>query len=184
MGGRIMIKKILISILCLCAFYTTYAQNETNEKAIVHETIRFGYLSYTDVLHAMPGYQEAEKQIDELRAAYEQELRRSEEQFSKAYAEYIEGQQTFPDNILLKRQKELQGLMEQAQQFKKEALQLLEENEKAVMQPLQEHLDNAINEVGMKHNLAFILNTDNHSYPFVNAAIGTDMTADVLSVLK
>lgn len=177
-------KKILIGWLCMCAFAAASAQTNTAEQATVHETIRFGYLSYNDVLHAMPGYEQAERQVGELRAAYQKELTRSEEQFSKAYAEYVEGQHSFPENILLKRQKELQQLMDQAQQFKQEARQLLEENEKAVMQPLQERLDKAIHEVGMKHNLAFVVNTDNRAYPFINAGIGTDVTFDVLNLLK
>lgn len=161
-----------------------YAQTETTPPAVVHETIRFGYLSYNDVLHAMPGYQQAQKRIDELRSAYQNELSRSEEQFSKAYAEYVEGQQTFPENILLKRQKELQTLMEQAMQFKKEARELLEENEKAVMEPLHQKLNNAIHQVGMEHNYAFIVNTDQNAYPFINGGIGIDVSADVLGHLK
>ena len=52
------------------------------------------------------------------------------------------------------------------------------------MQPLQERLDKAIHEVGMKHNLAFVVNTDNRAYPFINAGIGTDVTSDVLNLLK
>ena len=162
------------------------AQEEvaTTTPPVVQETIRFGYLSYNEVLQAMPDYEQAQEQIRQLHAAYDQELQRSEEMFSKAYAEYVEGQQTFPENILLKRQKELQQLMEQAMQFKQEARQLLEENEKAVMQPLQERLDEAINQVGMNQKLAFILNTDNHAYPFINAGVGTDVTAAVLKLLQ
>ena len=177
-------KKILICLVCMCTFAAAYAQTNTTEQAVVHETIRFGYLSYNDVLHAMPAYAQAERQISELRATYEKELSRSEEQFSKAYAEYVEGQQSFPENILLKRQKELQQLMEQAMQFKQEARQLLEENEKAVMQPLQERLNQAIHEVGMKQNLAFIVNTDANAYPFINGGIGIDVSADVIINLK
>lgn len=177
-------KKILIFTIYMSSLCSMYAQTETTTPAVVHETIRFGYLSYNDVLHAMPEYAKAEKKINELRATYQNELNRSEEQFSKAYAEYVEGQQTFPENILLKRQKELQQLMEQAMQFKQEARQLLEENEKAVMQPLYERLDKAIHTIGMERNYAFILNTDNKTYPFINAGVGTDITADVLQMLK
>lgn len=178
-------KRLLFLLFTLHAsLFTLHAQTETTEKAVVHETIRFGYLSYNDVLHAMPGYAQAEKKIEELRSAYQQELNRSEEQFSKAYAEYVEGQQTFPENILLKRQKELQQLMEQAMQFKKEARELLEENERAIMEPLERRLDDAIHHVGMQRNLAFIVNTDANAYPFINGAIGTDVSADVIKMVN
>ena len=178
-------RTIILSLLMLTTCGTAVkAQEPVATVPVVQETLRFGYLSYNEVLQAMPDYEKATEQIKQLRTAYEQELQRSEEMFSKAYAEYVEGQQTFPENILLKRQKELQQLMEQSMQFKQEARQLLEENENSVMQPLQERLDEAINQVGMNQKLAFIVNTDNHTYPFINAGIGTNVSAEVLKLLK
>lgn len=185
MGRRMtMMKNILILTLCMGCLSPMYAQTDTAPQTAVQQPVRFGYLSYDKVLHSMPGYQQAQHRIDELRAAYQNELSRSEEQFSKAYAEYVDGQQTFPENILLKRQKELQTLMEQAMQFKKEARELLEENEKSVMSPLYEKLNEAIQQVGMKQGYAFIVNTDQNAYPFINGSIGTDVSADVLNHLK
>lgn len=175
---------ITIAMWCLGSCMVGWAQTDDAVTNAVHEPMRYGYLSYNDALHNMAGYAQAEKQVMELHEAYENELKRSEEQFSKAYAEYVEGQQTFPENILLKRQKELQSLMEQSMRFKQEARQLLAENEQKVMQPLRDRLDQAIYRVGMDRGLAFVLNTDNHAYPFLNPNVGIDVTADVLKLLK
>ncbi|MBQ0023093.1 MAG: OmpH family outer membrane protein [Prevotellaceae bacterium] len=128
----------------------------------------FGYLSYNDVMKAMPEYSEAMKSLADLKATYDQEMKRSEQDFSKKFAEYVEGQKSFPENIMLKRQKELQQLMEQSMQFKKEAEQMLTKAEAELMQPVNERLAAAIQSVGYESGYAYILNTDANAYPYIS----------------
>lgn len=151
---------------------------------IVNHTMKFGFLSYEQVLEAMDGYAETQQTIAGLRQAYEQELARSEEVFSKQFSEYVEGQQSFPDNIRLKRQKELQQTMEQSLQFKQEAKALLKEKEEAELDKLRQRLNAVISEIGTERGYAFVLNTDNNAYPFVNGGLGEDITTEVLNRLN
>lgn len=146
--------------------------------------LSFGYFSYNDVLTNMTGYAEAQKRITELRATYQQELTRSQEEFTRQYGEFIDGQSTFPENILLKRQKELEQLMESSLKFREEARQLLQEEEERVMNPLVSRLDAAVARLGMERGYAFILDTDKGSFPFVSGTIGTDVTADLIGLLQ
>lgn len=144
----------------------------------------FGFLSYNEVMKAMPEYAQAIKSLDELKATYDKEMERSESDFSKKYAEYLDGQKSFPENIMLKRQKELQVLMEQSIQFKKEAQELLSKSEEELMQPVTERLKSAIIEVGKSKRYAFILNTDANAYPFINTdGEAEDCTDAVLTKL-
>lgn len=151
---------------------------------VINQTMKFGYLSYGQALEAMDGYDEAQKTIAGLRQAYEQELARSEEIFSKQFSEYVEGQKDFPDNIRLKRQKELQQTMDQSLQFKKEAKALLEQKEAEVVGHLRARLNAVISELGTERGYAFVLNTDNNAYPFVNGGVGDDITEEVLNRLN
>lgn len=128
----------------------------------------FGYFSYTQVMKEMPEYAHAMASIDELKASYDKELERSEKDFSKKFAEYLEGQKTFPENIMLKRQKELQLLMDQSIQFKNEAKELLIKAENDLMQPIKERLAAAVQSVGYENKFAYILNTDSNAYPYVS----------------
>jgi outer membrane protein len=177
-------KLIILLAFCLSSTANIFAQTSETSTHSASVNASFGYLSYNDVLHSMPQYAEAERTIAGLRAVYEEELKRSEDDFSKKFAEYIEGQKSFPENILRKRQKELQLLMEQTLNFKTEAKALLEKKEAEVMAPLNMRVDEAIHRIGMERNYAYIINTDTKAYPFINGAIGTDITADVLMLLK
>ena len=69
---------------------------------------------------------------------------------------------------MLKRQKELQQLMEQSLLFKKEAQELLTKAEKELMEPVHALLKEAINAVGKKRNYAYVLNTDVNAYPYIS----------------
>ena len=150
----------------------------------VVQQLKFGYLSYHQVLVALDGYADVQKTIAGLRQAYEQELARSEEIFSKQFAEYVEGQKTFPDNIRLKRQKELQQTMEESLQFKQEAKELLQKREDEVVDRLRDRLNRAISEIASERGYAFVLNTDNNAFPFVNGAMGEDITNELLNRLN
>jgi len=148
------------------------------------ELARFGYFSYEEVLKAMPQYQAAQQQISQLEQTYEAELQRSKQEFSRQYAEFAEGQQTFTENILLKRQKELEQLMQSNLQFKAQAQAELQSKKESLLQPVKAKLNDAIHQIGMNRHYAFILNTDQNAVPFVNAALGDDITADILKILQ
>lgn len=156
-------------------------QGSTQAEEVMATLNRFGYLSYNEALRSMPSYEKAQKSLQELRKQYADELSRSEKEFSKQYAEYVDGQKSFPDNILLKRQKELQQLMEQGLEFKAEAKRLLEKAESELMQPVNQELKAVLARIGKKRGYAYILNTDNNACPFVNGELGDDITADVIA---
>ncbi|MBQ9176273.1 MAG: OmpH family outer membrane protein [Bacteroidaceae bacterium] len=145
---------------------------------------RFAYISYGEVLKSMPAYAAAQKSLADLRANYDNELKRTDEEFSKQFAEYVDGQRTFPENILLKRQKELQQLMEQGLAFKEEARRLLAQAEVELMQPVHKQLKEVIAKIAKERGYAFVLNTDNNAAPFVDGELGDDITADVMEAVK
>lgn len=187
-------KKYALIICALICSMTAMAQTDSsivetdhvnqNPNTPQNVIIRFGYLNYTDVIKTMPEYKQAMAEMDTIKATYDKEVTISEAELNKRFTEYIEGQKTFPENILLKRQKEIQLLIEQGVKFKEEAKKLLTKAEKEIMAPVYKRLDDVLLKVGTKHNLAFILNTDNNSCPFINPKLGTDITEIVISELE
>ena len=89
------------------------------------QKITFGYLNYTKVLHSMPDYATAQTTMQSIREQYDKEAAYNEDKFFKMYSDYIQGQKTFPEDIMLKRQKELQVAMDQGIKFREESEKLL-----------------------------------------------------------
>ena len=138
--------------------------------------VRFGYLSYSQTIQAMPGYSEAKSNVDTLRQQFDAEMKRAEEEFNKKYEEFLEGMNDFAVSIRNKRQSELQDLMEKNMAFKQEVLRLLKNAEADAMKPLREKLSAAMAKVGQERGLAFILNTDGDALPYVDTTQGEDVT--------
>ena len=168
-----------IIILTLLALFLPF----TGRLGEVFAQVRIGYISYDTVLKQMPEYAEAQKSVADLKVKYEQEATRGEEEFQRKFSEFLQGQKEFPENILIKRQAELQALMEAGIKFRNEANDLLQKAEGELMAGVMEKLNEALRTVGFESGYACIINTDNNNCPFINPIMGEDATQAVLRQL-
>ena len=147
-------------------------------------TLRFGYFSFKEVFHTMPGYAIAKHNMDDLRQKYDAETKRSEDEFNSKYEEFLDGQRSFAPSILEKRQAELRELMAKNMAFKAESERLLKQAEEEAYAPLKQQITTALQKVGKAKGLAFIMNADNDNLPYVDAAMGENVTELVKENLK
>lgn len=162
-----MLKRIFFSLLCL---WTLSAAGQ----------IRFGYLSYQKVIAMMPEYKSITEKLNTLKDKCNEEAKKSEDELERKYAEFLQGQRDFPENILQKRQNELQSLINSGLMFRRETELLLRNAERDMRKEVENKLNQAIESVGQEQGLAFILNTDNNACPFINKSSGLDITYNVL----
>ena len=120
------------------------------------QALKYGYLSYDSVFKAMPEYATMQASMQTLRDKYEAEQKRVEDDFNKKYEEFLDGLAGYPPTILQKRQSELQEMLDK----------------------------NVLKQVGEERGYAFILNTDGNVAPWLNAAMGEDVTETVKELLK
>jgi len=170
-------KKLIFVLAMMLSIATGYAQTEGT-------ALKFGYLSYDAAIKAVPDYEEMQNNLATLRAQYEAEMKRVEEDFNKKYEEFLDGQAHFPKTILQKRQSELQEMLDKNTAFKRQGQALLNDAEASLRQKLQAALDAAITTVGQEGGYAFILNTDQHAAPFINPQMGEDVTQAVINALQ
>ena len=183
-------KKIFLNMaLALMPMMAFAQQNNTVSETIAPTEqaaapLRFGYFSYSEVFHTMPGYAIAKHHMDDLRQKYDAETKRSEDEFNSKYEEFLDGQRNFAPSILEKRQAELRELMAKNMAFKKDSEQLLKQAEQEAYAPLKTQIATALQKIGQEKGFAFILNTDNDTAPFINAAMGEDVTTLLKEILK
>ena len=170
-------KRLLVSIVCACAVLCVSAQDSI-------PSFKIGYFSYEQVLKAMPDYAVAQQKLSDLRAQYNAELQRVEQDFNTKYEEFLEGQREFPETILRKRQTELKELLERNIAFKNESRRELEKAEAEVMASLKERLNEVLNSIGLEHGFAVIVNTDANAAPFVHPLMGEDINQMITDALK
>ena len=146
--------------------------------------MKFGFLSYEAALQSMPDYTLAQNKLAELKAQYQTEAKRVEDEFNRKYEEFLEGQREFPKSILQKRQSELQELMDKNIAFKQQGLAELARVEQEAMAPLRIKLIEALGKIGRERGYAFIVDTDQKALPFINPAMGEDINQTVQDALK
>lgn len=145
---------------------------------------KFGYVSYKEIVKALPEYAIVTTHIDELQAKYEAEIARSEREFNQKYSDFIEEQAGFPENIRIKRHKELQELMEKSIEFKDEVNRAMREARHEMMKPLYEKVDEAVMKICIDEGYDYILNTDERVYIAINPNNGKDITAQLKKALN
>lgn len=139
--------------------------------------IRFGYISMTRALEAMPGYLESLQQLDRLRNQYDAELTRAQNEFNTKYEEFLEEQKGLAPNILQKRQMELQELIDKNVAFRNEAQRLLRQAREDILQPVRDKLQTAITTLSHERGYAFVINTDSDACPYIDTTLGEDITS-------
>ena len=178
MISQMNIRTFLLSFSLLVGLWSLVPQS------LMAQQYQFGFLSYGNLLRSLPEYKEAQEALQALKKKYEEEAQYNENKFKRLFADYLQGQKSFPEQIMLKRQKELQEAMEQGISFRKDAQKLLDNAEIELMKPIQAKLDSVLYLVGKENGLLFIGNLDNHGFPFVHSASGVDITNVVLARLN
>lgn len=186
-------KQIFIIILCCMPLFSmaqntdenvTQSEPKQQSRAVTPHKLMFGYFSQQDVLNEMSDKRIADKNFNTLKDKYDKEMKNSEDVFNSRYQEFLEGQRTFAEPILRKRQAELQEMMEKNVAFKEEAKRLLKGAENDIYAPLKQKIRAAAARIGNELGLAFIINTDNDALPFVDSSRGVDITSDMKAMLK
>ena len=181
-------KNLLFLAFALFALSASAQQNSAvgaqQATTAAQPVLRFGYFSFEQVFHTMPGYAIAKHNMDELRGKYDEETKRVETEFNSKYEEFLDGQRSYAKSILEKRQAELRELMEKNIAFKAEAARLLKKAEEEAYAPLKAKMNAALQQIGKENGFAFILNTDNNATPYLSAEMGVDITEALKEKIK
>lgn len=169
-------KKFLLVIFACIAMA---AQAQDNAPAL-----KFGYLSYDLALKSMKEYATVQMRMDSLRSAFNAEMQRVEDEFNRKYEDFLDGQKDFPRTILLKRQTELQEMLQKNVAFKQQSVQEMKDTEAQLMAPLRIHLNEAIAAIAREQGLALVINTDANACPFIEPAMGVDVNELVVKKLN
>jgi outer membrane protein len=138
--------------------------------------IQFGYISYEQLLKELPEYAQAQNDLAALKAKYEEEAKKGEEDFQRKFVDFLQGQKDFPQAIMQKRQAELQNLMDNGVAFRMKSQELIAQAEKDLMQEAHKRLNRALLEVGIEMGYGYILNTDGNTCPYINPVMGVDVS--------
>ena len=169
-------RNLMVLILSFIIYHLSFSPTKAQ--------VFIGYLSYDSALVSMPQYKIVMENMATLRQSYERELKSAEAEFNQKYEAFLEGRKDFPRTILLKRQTELQQLLERNVLFKEQGLRDLDQARTEALLPLRRQLEQAISEVASNYQLIVVVNTDANACPYLAADMAIDLNADVQQLLS
>lgn len=138
---------------------------------------KFGVVNTQTIAEAMPELKAAQEQVQASTQKYEEELKKLQEKIEKDFADFQALDANTPESIKERRMQDIQQQEQKMQQFHSTAMQDLQRQQAALMAPIQEKIQSAIQAVGKENNLTFIFESNVPLY------VGTDVT-DVTSMVR
>lgn len=144
---------------------------------------KFAHFNSTDVIPAMPEYNQAQTEIQTLAETYEKDIKAMQEELQTKYEAYQKEEATLPENIKQRRMQELQDLDQRLQQSYQENQQALQQAQGEKMQAIQDKILAALKKVGDAAGYVYIVDISAGTIPYINTALSTDVTADIKKAL-
>ncbi|MCK4360451.1 MAG: OmpH family outer membrane protein [Bacteroidales bacterium] len=140
-------KKIILSImLFLSAFVFTYAQ-------------KYAYVDTDYILKNIPEYTDAQDLLDDLSVKWQKEIEAKFAEIDKLYKDYQAEAILLPEDIKKKREEEIIQKEKEVKELQKQKFgrdgELFQKRQELV-QPIQEKIYNAIEEIATVRNFAFV----------------------------
>ena len=150
---------------------------------VVMSQDKFGYFSYKAVLDSLPQYAVAMDSYDKLKQRCLKEIDHNEQELTRFYVAFLDGQRDFPEPILRKRQKELQQMIDNSVMFRNELKAWLRHAKDSLAASSYQLIDSVLPRVCGELSLSYILDIDKGGYKYINPLFGENVTADVISAI-
>ena len=143
---------------------------------------KFAHMNSQEVITVMPEFTKAQADLDAMSKQYQDEMKRTEDEFNKKYQEFLAQADSLPQNIAERRQKELQDMAQRQQQFQQEAYQAMEKAQQEAMVPIYKKLDDAVQAVGKAEGVVYIFDIARTPVAYIGTG-SIDLTAKVKTQL-
>lgn len=141
---------------------------------------KFGFYSHGKALESVPGYRQSLAEYELLKQRCDAEIERNEQELTRKYVAFLDGQQDFPELILRKRQKELQQMVDNSVLFRDQLKEWLLQAKDSLLSPHNASVDAALAKVCRRRGLAYAINSDELRLRYVNPDVGIDITSSVI----
>lgn len=139
---------VLIAFMLITTSATSFAQSQ-----------KYGFVDTEYILDNIPTYNAAQKQLDELAAKWEGEVKKAFQEVEKAYKDYQTQKVLLSDEMKRKREDEIINKEKIAKELKDNYFGPdgeLQKKRKELIKPIQDEVYNAIKEIADEGNFTII----------------------------
>lgn len=124
--------------------------------AFAQSNLKMGYINRNELAQQMPEYNDAMKQLEDMRLKYTTEGQKLQEEFQKKYQDYMNQQDTLDAAIRQYKESEIMRLQQSIEEFTRNADSSLQKRQQELMTPVVQKMDQAIRSVGDENGFTYI----------------------------
>ena len=160
------LKKITLALGILCITLAVNAQ-------------KFGHITSEELLQAMPEYDTAQQNVQNLRSEYDLEIERIQVEINKKIEEFNQTEVVMSNLIREAKASEIQEMQARLQNFAQTAQQDLQQQSMIMIQPVMDKARGAIDEVAKEQGLIYVFDLSQG-----NPVYTSEESVDMLPLVK
>jgi len=142
--------KFFIALFAIVALATSNVNAQT----------KIGYISLDYVLNQLPEAKQVEAELKTTQTQYENLLQGKIKDFQAKYAEYEKNQATMNDVIKADKEKILQNLQNEIEEFRQSSATSLQKKQAQLLQPLLKKIEDNMHVVAKENAYTYVFNYD------------------------
>ena len=140
---------------------------------------KFGHIQSELLLQAMPEYDSAQVEVDELRQHYEMQIESMQVEINKKIEEFQQGETTMSNLIKEAKASEIQEMQMRLQNYAQTAQTEIQQQSMAVIQPVMDKARQAIESVAKEQGLIYVFDMAQG-----NPIYASEASVDLLPLVK
>jgi outer membrane protein len=122
--------------------------------------LKIGYTNVDYLIASVPESKQIESELKTYKDQLDKQLEVKVKEFREKYDSYEKGASMMTEVIRADKERELQDLNGQIEQFQKNAEQSLQEKQQKLMKPVLEKIQKAIDDVAVENGFTYVLSSD------------------------
>lgn len=143
---------------------------------------KFGFVNSLEIVQLMPEYSKAQADLKNLQQMYAEEYERMRTDIERKGTQFEQLKDSLPENLLQKRQTELQEMVGRLQQYEQESYQNLQQAQQEKLAEVNKVLMNAIQSVGREGGYVCVFDAAG-AVPYISETLCEDVTSAVKAKL-
>jgi len=143
---------------------------------------KIAHLNSADVVTAMPEYKAMTDSMQKQATAFQAEFKGITDEYTKKFTDFNNQQDSLNNAIKLRRTAELDQIRQRAADFQEFAQQEQEKLQQALMGPIYNKLQKAIDDVGKENGFLYILNSQSLLYASPGSVDATPLVKKKLGI--
>jgi outer membrane protein len=123
------------------------------------EAVKLAHISTMEVMTLMPEVKIMQDSLQKQALIADNQIKELQDEYTKKYSDFIQAQDSLPENIKALKIRELESIRERASAFEQDSQQRLQDLNQRLLAPIHEKFKKALEEVGIENHFSYVIDS-------------------------